>query len=196
MPLDNIPVQGKSLFRRLIFWFLLFSLLPVSITSWLNYQQAEHSLIKAAEDKLYQDSDLNDQFINNWFDYRLMDIKNQTLLKMNVQLLKTLSDTFAKSQLSLIDYVKSPQYMALTEEQGQNLFDLKESYDYLFDILLIDKKGNILFSTRSENGLGENLNAISLFESKLSNAVFTSMKMGEVEFSDLQYYGGKERKLS
>lgn len=196
MPIENMPVQGKTLFRRLIFWFLLLSLLPVSVASWLNYQQAKNSLIVAAEDKLYQDSELNYKFINNWFDYRLMDIKNQASAQVNMQLLKQLSIGLSESEKTLSEYVKSKDYSEITTKLGGDLVNMREHYDYIYDLFLIDKQGNILFSVMNANGKGENLKSSSLVNTQFSKSVFKSLQTGTVEFSDLQHYGRKESRLS
>ena len=57
---NNTPVktkmkylfQSKSLSRTIIGWFLLLSVLPMTLVAWVSYHQANISLTKNAKDKL------------------------------------------------------------------------------------------------------------------------------------------------
>jgi hypothetical protein len=49
-------LKNKSLFKELITWFILLSLIPVSLISWFNYDQAKSSLQISSQQKLNQSS--------------------------------------------------------------------------------------------------------------------------------------------
>ncbi|MBL4817416.1 MAG: hypothetical protein JKY74_18270, partial [Shewanella sp.] len=57
----------SSLSFNLTIWFLILSLLPLTIVAWFSYQQAKQSLVDAAEEELTQSSLLSVQSIESWF---------------------------------------------------------------------------------------------------------------------------------
>ncbi len=98
-----------SVYRRLIFWFVISALLPLAIFSWFSYLQATNSLKNAANEELLQSATLNRKFITTWFDYRFMDVSIQAESYSNVELLQMLSKTGSKecaiSKLYRTDYL-------------------------------------------------------------------------------------------
>jgi len=86
----NNTVKHKSLGNQLMFWFLLLSLLPLVIVDWISYQQANNSLSHAAAEELKLSERLNRQFIQNWFNYRFMDLGVQAETRNNTELLTSL----------------------------------------------------------------------------------------------------------
>jgi hypothetical protein len=67
----------RSINRTLLIWFLMLTLFPMVVTSWLSYQRSSESIRLAAAQKLEQVAVSGSRFINNWFDYRFMDILQQ-----------------------------------------------------------------------------------------------------------------------
>ena len=100
-------VKHKSLENQLIFWFLLLSLLPLVIVAWFSYQQANNSLSQAAADELELSERLNREFIQNWFDYRFMDLWIQAETRNNTELLSSLAEGLKLSGTKPEQYVKS-----------------------------------------------------------------------------------------
>ncbi|WP_022942128.1 response regulator [Psychromonas hadalis] len=191
----NIGKQ-KSLFSHLIFWFLLLSLVPMSITSWINYQQAKQSLVSATAEKLYQSSESSHQFINNWFEYRFMDINVQARGQINIKLLNEISEGWHNSNKPLKEYIKSYDWLLRVDGLQDDLINLSNNYDYIYDLFLIDIQGNILFTVKSELDLGDNLISGVLSQSKFSKAVFSTLKGGNTLFSDIGRYSPTENLLS
>jgi len=187
-----IPFLAKikkiSLKTSLLAWFLLFALLPLSLTSWINYRQAEDGLESVVTQKLEQGSRLKAKFIQNWFDYRLMDLRSQTENRRNVELISLLHEKLLKSKTTASDFVKSAEWQNIVEEHQTDLVNLKENYDYIYDLFLIDKDGNILYSVARESDLGTNLNSGPLHQTRFANAVKSTMDKSQVLFSDLERY--------
>jgi len=185
-------VKGKnkyhSLSRNLVFWFLLISLVPLSIVSWIGYQQSSESLTNAAAEKLEQSAILATRFVNNWFKYRFMDLKNQSEALDNAKLLERLTLEFEKSKKPLSHFVKSYEWAATVDDTQNDLMTLSRDYDYIYDLFLIDIKGNILFSIAKEADLGTNLFQGPYKNTRFSLTVQSTLESGKSLFSDLEYY--------
>jgi PAS domain S-box-containing protein len=195
IPVTEITHQKKehSLSSTLLFWFLLLSLLPLSLTAWVSYQQAVSSLTTSATEQLTQDAQRNSRFIQNWFDYRFMDLKNQAENRDNAKLLTTLKKGFSESGQALFEFTKSLAWAQVIDEPQQNLINLYQSYDYIYDIFIIDNSGNILYTVTQGADQGQNLFSEPLAGSHFAHTVKESLQTGEMLFSDLGYYAPSDK---
>jgi len=185
--------KHSKLSHTLLFWFLLLALLPMTLITWISYQQTVDGLSNSVTQQLSQDAKRNARFINNWFDYRFMDLTIQADNRRNAELLIALKNDFSRSGKKLNDYTKSYRWTKLIDKPQQDLYTLYKGYDYIFDILLIDNQGNILFTVVKGADLGLNLFTGALSDSRLSHTVKETLQSGKTRFSDLEYYAPSER---
>ncbi|MEN8177796.1 MAG: response regulator [Pseudomonadota bacterium] len=188
-------VKHRSLNRTLLLWFMFLALAPMSLVSWISYQQANTSLTQAAEDKLRQTAYVQAAFIQNWFDYRLMDLNSQAENRHHAALLMRLKEGLQLSNMSPSKYVKSYDWSRRVDGVQNDLITLTRQYDYIHDLLLIDIEGNILYSTARESDLGSNLLAGPLFATRFAGAVKTTLETGQAGFSDLERYAPFKNRL-
>ena len=188
--------KSKSLGNQLIFWFLFLSLFPLLIVAWISYQQANHSISNAAEEELEQSEQLNREFIQNWFDYRSRDLSFQTKIKNNALLLTSLKAGLKKSGLKPESYIKSDDWSHRTTGLQDDLMSLSQTYDYIYDLFLIDNEGNILYSIAKESDLGTNLLHGSYKDTLFAQTVAQSLNTGQSLFSDLERYSPSGNKIS
>lgn len=177
-----------SLSHSLVMWFLLLSLLPLSIVSWLSYQQASKDLVHSAASDLEHTATLSARFIHNWFKYRMMDLRSQAEAKNNRQLLATLVHGFKKSGKPLAEYVRSYDWVRRTSKLHNDLTKMSRRYDYIHDLFLIDQEGNLLFSVAHEADLGTNFFTGSYADTRFARSVKTTLQTGRSLFSDLERY--------
>ncbi len=185
-----------SLNRSLVLWFLLLSLLPLVLVSWISYQQARDGLTKVASDSLEESSQLSISFIQNWFDYRLMDINNQAELLENTSFLTSLSQGLKNSGKPLNQYVKSYDWAKRVDQYSSSLVTLSRRYDYIYDLFLIDVDGNILYTVANEDDLGTNLITGDYSNSLLSQGFKKTIQSGANVVTDLQRYVPSNNKIS
>ena len=185
------PARGvkRSLARELIVWFLVLSIVPLIAVAWFNYQQTAATLKNAAIDRLNDISALKIHFINNWFDYRFMDLASQAESKFNANLLASFKEEFIASQQTLSNYVKSDSWVKKSNQGGHRLVTLATKYDYIYDIFLIDLQGNLLYSITQESDLGTNLLTGRLKDTEFSKAVMKTLATGDPLFSGIERYG-------
>jgi len=178
----------KSLFGILLFWFLALSLVPMGIFSWINYQQAQQSLIIEAENKLYQGSEYNHNAISHWFENRFMDMKVHARAQINLNLLNGILDGWEKSERTLKNYVKSDDWALRVSGLKNDLINLSQNYDYISDIFLIDTQGNVLFTVKGNQFLGSNLLNSHFSSSQFAKSVAITLIKGTTTFSDIERY--------
>lgn len=196
MNINNRDRKFRSLFSSLILWFLVLSLAPMGITSWINYQKARQSLVIEAEKKLSQSSEYIHRFISNWFSYRFMDINVQARLQVNIQLLQRISNGWSQSGKLLKEYVNSTDWHLNVDELKNDLMNFSHNYDYIYDLFLIDTQGNILFTVKGADDLGNNLFNGTLPISKFATSVSTTLQDGSTLFSGVERYGLTKARLS
>lgn len=184
---NNIPIF-KSLRFKIYLWFLFISILPVIYISYTNYTKYEQKLKAVTFNEIKQTSNLKARFIDNWFSYRKTDISAWSQLKDNIDFLKELSASYNTSKLAPEDFVKSYDYYNLIRTKEDELILLSQQYDYIYDLFLIDKDGNILFNVTKENALGGSLIDGKYKNTKFAKAVQKTLKEHKLNFSDIERY--------
>ncbi|MDH5425217.1 MAG: PAS domain S-box protein [Gammaproteobacteria bacterium] len=178
-----------SLGHTLVLWFLLLSLLPLMLLSWIGYQNTTASLKTAAAESVQQSLMLSAGYIESWFDYRLLFLDSHAKSKGNLQLLISLAEGFSKSGKKLSDYVNSDDWRLRTRNQQVDLVSLKHQYEYIYDLFLIDTEGNIIYSVAHEDDLGTNLFTGRYSDTLFAKSVKKVRQTGRRVFSDLERYG-------
>lgn len=178
----------SSLSRNLILWFLLLSTLPLMIVSYLSYYQTNLTLKENISKNLTQSSILSVSSIKSWFKYRFMDVNIQAESNENVKLLSTLIEGFSKSNKPLNEYVKSYDWSLRTDGLQDNLIKLSRGYDYIYDLFLLDIKGNLLFTVAHESDLGTNMLTGIYAKTLFSKSIKRTIDTGKVYFSDIEHY--------
>jgi len=148
--------KNRSLRRGLLFWFLILSLLPMSIVSWVGFQQAEKNLSKLVMNRLEDNANLKAELVETWFEDRFIDLNRYAKSRLSSELLSSLSKGFELSGLSLNKYTQSNERIVRLEAFQDDLVTIYDQYDYIHNILLIDPLGNILYSVENNNDLGTN----------------------------------------
>ena len=190
---DAHSVSLKQLYqvgltRTLLVWFLLLSLLPLTVVSGIEYLQSEQALRTDTLKALTQRTDLQATFISNWFDYRFRDLRAQAENDSNTVFLQNLETGFKNSGQPLEQFIGSYRWETIVASHKNHLHSLSQIYDYYYDIFLIDLQGNILFSVTRESDLGTNLFTGPYKETLFAATVKQSLTTGQSLFSDLERY--------
>ncbi|VAX00073.1 Multi-sensor hybrid histidine kinase [hydrothermal vent metagenome] len=192
--IDNLAIESKannkfiSLSKSLVFWFLLLALLPLIIVSWVNYKQANSSLMHVTVEELEVSSYIRYKIIKNWFSYRFVELKTQAESKANILLLSELIKRFKSSHKPLKEFVKSKAWFKLVDGAQTELTSMSRNYDYIYDLFLIDLDGNILYSVATESDLGTNLITGRYANTKFAQSFHATLETASSKFSDLERY--------
>lgn len=199
MKFPKVPYQKirfkYSLRQTLSIWFLLLALIPMTLTALLGYHNASNSLYNSAAKHLELAAKSNTRYIQNWFKYRVMDIRKQADSPQTSQFLNQLKSQFKQSDIKLTDFVKSENWSKIVDNQKE-LFLMMSHYDYIHDVLLIDNEGNILYTVLNGSSLGKNLFTGTLLNTRFSQSVKTSLQTGKTLFSDFERYNPSNNTLA
>ena len=192
----HAPVFRYSLKKTLIIWFLLLALIPMLLTSLITFKQASEILHNSVSQQLKQAAESNVRHLQNWFNSRFIDAENEADLPQNIHFLKQLKTQWRQSEKTFSDYVKSEQWKQLTEREKLALETMMTHYDYIYNILLIDLEGNILFSALQEENPGTQLFSKTLNDSRFAKSVKNTIETEKTRFSDLERYPPSHNQLT
>jgi signal transduction histidine kinase/DNA-binding response OmpR family regulator len=179
----------KSLSTKLLFLFLILSLIPLGTVMYLNYTTTVEGIKKDAFNHLEDTLRLEKKFIQNWFYYREVDVSSWSKTEKNVDFLRLLKNTFMETGMNLEAFIKSAQRTEIVNVMEDDMLTLKAHYDYIYDIFLIDNKGNILYTAEEEDSLGTNLLHGKYKNTKFAQAYRETLEDGFMHFSDIELYG-------
>ncbi|MCI5188596.1 MAG: response regulator [Candidatus Electrothrix sp. AS4_5] len=167
---------------RTLFWtFLLLALTPLSVVSYISYENATESLRHETTKSLRAAMEYKLDLIKKYFTGLEIDISLQAELSTNIKMIGELNAAFQKSGLSLPEFITTTDWEIINTEAGNALRYYQNIHAYQ-DIYLLDISGNILY-TASEQHLGENvLKAKGL--QKLARAYEDTLYTGKSTLSD------------
>ncbi|MBV1869979.1 MAG: response regulator [Gammaproteobacteria bacterium] len=199
--IDNVFFEADkkptaSLSRLLLTAFLLMALIPLCALAYFSYWDSSRFLKNSAFTHLEEITRVNQHSIGRWFHYRQIDISAYSESKQNAQLLLELSARYKLSGDSLSEFVKSDEWQIITNKYEDGLFTFYSKYDYVDDVYLIDKNGDILFSVLKASDAGENLFHGRLAKTKFAKSVKQTFDSGQYTFSDIERYAGPENPLA
>ena len=185
----------KSLSATLIGWFLILSLIPMLVVTWQTYVTSSTHFKQNTTTNLERTASSYVNFINNWFYYRKNDLISWSEDKSKIEFIDKLSSSFIKYSSPLSEYVKSSEYTTLVESYQSDFINLSRNYDYIYDVFMIDKNGNILYTVAKDNDLGANILGGSYSSTKFANIYKKTLSDKKVYFSDLERYEPSNSKV-
>ncbi len=177
----------RSLKHRLMVMSLGLALVPLILVSASIFISARNNQRQTAFQILSSASQSSISFLENWFDYRFIDLDIQSSNRDNALFMNELSSTFEASQLSLTQFVRSDDWNKLVNENGSDLANFVRLYNY-YDLLLIDPDGNILFTAAQEKDLGTNLFEGPLGQTHFAESCRKALRTQQPTFSDIAKY--------
>jgi PAS domain S-box-containing protein len=168
--------------------FISLSLIPLFTVSMLAGNQSRSVLLRLADEKLRESSNLTRDYISDWFETRSADI-NQIGESDDIrQALGLLSSEYRLSGEPLSEFVGNPQYRFALLQQNLPLETFSELYSYVYDVFLIDYRGNILYSVAEEDDLGTNLLIGRYSDTAFARAFSDAMLRWDLILSDVERY--------
>ncbi len=174
---------GKSL----LIWFLAISFIPLATVSFINYLNAYQGLTIVVEKSLQSSAQLRLRYIETYFDGAIDILEVTTASEARLEKFESLDISLQNSGLTPKEYVNSEDWKNTTLTLRNELGKLLSEQNY-YNFLYIDDDGNVLFSVKNENILGQNIFNGNLRTSLLASSVRKSMETGKLVFSDLEVF--------
>lgn len=181
--------------RTLFFSFLIISLIPMTVVSLVSFRNANHYLHDHIKKALHGATRLKLDYMKSDIERMVKDLKLQSQLQSNKDLLESLSITYRSSKQPLREFVKGSQWKTIADYPGKDLRKFIETYGY-YDVFLIDLEGNILFTVKRENDLGTNLFTGKYSDTQFGKAAQKAIETGKPIFSDIAPYAPSNNSLA
>jgi two-component system, sensor histidine kinase and response regulator len=151
---------------RLIVGFILVAVLPLTALFWVISVAYEQALERSVLAGISSIADKKSDLINSYLDERMEDGYHLSYA--------------SATQIALDRFVNTPLHSSGWETEAEHyqngVISLFEKGGF-YDLLLIDGKGNVVFSIRREEDLGSNLYTGSLQHSALSRAHYEAVSL-------------------
>ncbi|QSZ40633.1 PAS domain S-box protein [Sulfurimonas aquatica] len=184
MNLNKLKTLSTSIFIS----FLIISIIPLSIVSWISYSDSVKNIEQLKKNKLENRAAQNVDFITSLFKNTKENLLSWAGYEGTQEFMQKLNSEVFQSKLTAKEFVLSDKYKSMKQIKENTLKQLNESYDYIYDTFLIDTAGNILYTVKRESDLGENLST-GIYSSTLFAQVFrASRRDKKTYFSDIERY--------
>ncbi len=177
---------GKSL----LLWFLAISFVPLASVSFINFLNAYQGLTIVAEKSLIASSQLRVRYIYTFFDEAtdFLDVTAESPYQRS--LLEKLQKSYDSSGMEASRFVKSKRWEEISGQLKEEFVPSLKKKEF-YDVLYIDKEGDILFRTKKDKDLGLNIFSSDINATKLAKTARRALDQGKTGFalfSDLEYY--------
>ncbi len=153
-----------SLLGKLILAFLVLGVVPAATVGMISYQKAADSLTSESFQKLEAVRGIKTAQIEGYFGERLGDV---SVLSSNATV-KDAIHAFEDAFYAEGGVENGPLYAAATEQHADWLTQYNDEYGY-YDLFLISKTGDIVWTAFKESDLGENIVTVSLADSPIGD---------------------------
>ena len=173
--------------KTMLLWFLVISLIPLASLSFINYLYYYQGLNILSKKSLFTTSQLRVNDLNNYFqqadDYLTFLAKDPD----HIRLFASLNEEIQKSTLPVSEFAHTEKYKVLANEME---YSLEKSWELegLYDILLINTEGVVVFTMKEQGIVGEDLFQGSLVNTLVSKTCKDILNTGKRRFSDLEFF--------
>lgn len=173
--------QRPGILLQLIFWFVIISLLPLTVVTYLLYRHSEQSMSAAATHALLSVTERQSRQIISYLREREKSVNTLAHLPSIVAAIEEYERVFTK------DGLFSPPYLAVDKKFRPFLTHYQESFGY-DDIFLITREGTAVFSIKKGEDLGTNFKTGIYRETELAKVFQLASTTLETGISDFDYY--------
>ena len=180
-------IFNRGLGRKLFFWFICSSILPIILLSIFYNRSISNALSEQRSDKLKDICRIKAGEINSYFDKLISEVIKKSREKNTVETM----DKFRRFSIvygrTIDDFMKSPYWSRISEGDCHHLEMFKSLYDS-HDLFLIDIKGNILYTVEKECDLGKNLFNVGYSNTLFSKSLKRCIDEDRLIFSGYEKY--------
>ncbi len=171
--------------RRMLRRFLVVSMVPMVLVGVVSYYTARESLHEQAAEALSRSVEHQGAFLENWFQYRAIELESQASMTMTRRLFEGVDASSRAGKQTPTEFVGTPRWRAVVNELGDGLDVFQEAYGYS-NVLLVDAGGTVVYSTSRGAELGSSLLSGRAAGSGIAGVFEQTMLSGQTRFSDLQ----------
>lgn len=181
-------MNKTSLRTSLIKWLLIFAIVPLTLVVGANLFLLSNDYENRALEKMHSSLFLKKKFIENWFDYRKMDIQSKADDSLIIEFMRALNKAVLKSESGANQFVNSTTWNQVSQTYRPSINHFMHDYDYIYDVFLISNTGDIVFSLAEEADLATNLVNGPYSKTQFSQAFIKAKETSKLAFSGIESY--------
>ena len=176
-----LQLKRNRIGTKLLFWFIGFSITPLIIVSYFATSYMENAIVQNELQNfiLFGEEKLNQ--INVYFQEQEANILSVTNSESIIDIFQAYNTAWTENGNN------STQYVAVEEKYMKDLQLYALDFDS-YDLYLINKRGDIIFSLLKENDIGSNLITGKYSETELGQAYRTTVESNNFCISKYRYY--------
>ncbi len=180
-------LKNLGIGKTMLLWFLAISLIPLASLSFINFLYYYQGLNILSKKSLFTTSQLRINDLNNYFLQANTYLKFLTDDPEHIALISKLDQEVEAHEKPPLTLVSTPNYQSIST-QLKNSLEKSWKIEGLYNIMIINTDGVILFSLREQGVVGQNLNQGNLSNTLTSSTFQTILQSGSAQFSDLEYF--------
>ncbi|OUS23812.1 hypothetical protein A9Q99_27680 [Gammaproteobacteria bacterium 45_16_T64] len=190
---DSIFSQGigRTLFSR----FFLLSVIPMCFLGWISIQSGVDTIKADQINTLSSVAYAKHAHLKGHFSVLETNLSLIAESKNTAKFIESLIEAYQASNRPLKKFTGGYQWSVIEDEYGSDIHQFLTTYSHI-DVLLLDSKGNVIYSIRRDSDLGANFFAGDLSSTKIAQAVRSTLESGESVYSDSEFYAPYENKIA
>ncbi|NQV01272.1 MAG: GAF domain-containing protein, partial [Bacteroidia bacterium] len=180
-------LKNLGIGKTMLLWFLAISLIPLASLSFINYLYYYQGLNILSKKSLFTTSQLRVNDLNNYFQQADNYLNFLAEDPEHMELLNRIDHDITASGMPPSEFVSTPQYITIAR---QLKYSFKKSWELegVYNILMINTDGTIVFSLKEQEIAGQNLNQGNLSNTLTSRTFAKILRSGSTLFSDLEFF--------
>ncbi|MFM7407803.1 MAG: hypothetical protein ACKO3K_14395 [Cuspidothrix sp.] len=174
-------MKNKKLVNKLLFWFLLIALVPLSIVTSIQYYIAQNSLTKEVNNNLISIADSKARFLDFYINETEKNAATIAQIPKIIDAIEEYKEAFAKNGND------TKEYQIIDQKYRKFITNYLDIFGYS-DIILISEDGNNIFSIKNETEVGRNYYQKAEKNSELAKVFDRAKTLMQVEISNFTYY--------
>ncbi len=166
----------------------MLSLVPFVVANIAGYSQSKKNLEAAVKEQLLDSSELAQNFVQEWFAARVAETQRLAVDRLNIDILLEMRRAHRESQMDINQFIHSARWKDVVLELNPELEKHLILFDHINDILILDERGNVLYSAVRERDLGTNMLDGPFASSHLGKTFKKVLEQKRTLFSDLAPY--------
>lgn len=173
--------KSNKIVNKLLLWFLVIALLPLSMVTSLTYYIASNSLTKEVNNNLVSIAESKANRLNNYINERQ---KNATAISQ----IPNIAVAIEEYQKAFQEYgIDSPNYQQIDQKYRQFLSNYLDIFGYS-DIFLLSAFGDTIFSVNPGKKFVNKYNNKTDQNSELGKVFDQAKTLMQVQISNFTYY--------
>jgi PAS domain S-box-containing protein len=167
--------------RKILIGFMAVSLVPVLFVGYVTYKTLEKEIKNEALKNLLAFAESKDVLLNGYIMGKEREVRELAFSPTVIGLSENYHDVFHVSG------VDSHEYIDMEIKHKKYFMDFINEFGY-YDLLLVDKDGNVFFTVKREDDLGTNLYTGIYKDTGLAETYRQVMETKKTNVSDFKHY--------